>query len=237
MKKALRNNYIFKALFGIGQEEIKETCVIVPFFSKDIIDGFKVSCISRGILYSAWQNDGLSLIITKMGAGFIGDAVLYLKDTKCKKLVFFGSCGALGSTFKIGDTVLIKKALSQDSFVNMLLKRKTQDVFYPDKQLLDRFSPGFVKANCLSVGSLKLEEEYIKILRNSTIDLVDMETSAFFLASKYIRKKAVSFLYVTDILKTNPYYNTFHKQNIEELKNIAHTASHRVFDALQKLRH
>ncbi|MCB4792134.1 MAG: hypothetical protein LHV68_09625 [Elusimicrobia bacterium] len=223
--KKIKQNDIFKFLFGIRQVEIKETCVIIPFFSKDIINELKILEINRGLLYSAGSDDNFSLIITKMGAGFVGDAVLYLKDTKCKKLIFLGSSGAVDKGLAIGDAFLAEKAYSQDSFVNMLLKRKTLDVFYPDKELLSGFSSDIIKGACLSVGSLKLEEEYLDLLKNHKIKVVDMETAAFLAAANYVKKPAVSLLYVTDILKSNPFYGTFKKENMETVRNAARSAA------------
>ena len=224
---------IFKTLFGASPESIKETCIVTPFYSKETLEGLKIPEVSRGLLYSCGNNDSISVIITKMGAGFVGDAVLYLKNTKCKNLIFFGACGALNQTFKIGDMALIEKAYSQDSFANMLLKRKLSDTFYPDSALFKKLLPYVTKTNCLSVGSLKLEEEYLETLKNMPVDVIDMETSVFLLASTHIKKKAAALLYITDILKVNPYYNTFKKDNLQNLKNITANCAKNLFELIK----
>jgi purine-nucleoside phosphorylase len=219
------DNEIFKTLFGIEQDSIKETCIVTPFYSKAVIEELKVKDISNGLIYTTGYSDKFSFIITKMGAGFVGDAVLYLKNTKCKNIIFFGSCGAVDKTLKIGDAVLVDKAYSQDSFVNMLNKKNITECYHPDKELIQKYSLTLPKANCLSVASLKMEEEYLSESGKSDIGIVDMEAAAFLAAAEHSSLKAVCLLYVTDILKTNPYYETFKKENMPALSNIARNAA------------
>ncbi|MBN1621275.1 MAG: hypothetical protein JW871_01640 [Endomicrobiales bacterium] len=229
---------MFKTLFGVEPESIKETCVVTPFITKEIISGLQISKTAKGTIYSAGNNDIFSLVVARMGAGFVGDAVLHLKDTKCKKLIFFGSCGAAKETLKTGDILLVEKSFSQDSFVNMLKEREIKDIFYPDKELFDSILKNgsdldLTKGKCLTVGSLKLEEGYLKKTNNDEVDVVDMETSAFLYASFCINRKAISVLFVTDIINKYPYYVAMQKQNLDKIKEITLKSSKMLFQIIK----
>ncbi|MFC1501135.1 hypothetical protein ACFL58_01640 [Elusimicrobiota bacterium] len=223
------NNEIFKTLFGIFPSQLKKTCIVIPFYSKDIISILNIKNISRGLLYSAGNDENITLIITRMGSAFTGDAVLYLKDTPCEKIIFFGSCGAVdkGQT-KIGGIFLIKKAYSQDSFTNTLSGKEINDTFASDNALTEKLlshSDGMHKGNCLTVSSLKLEEKYLKSLDINDIDVIDMETSAVLAAAQNIGKKAAAALFVTDIIGTKPYYEAFSKENSTKMRQIVQKSS------------
>lgn len=231
---------VFKILFGIETKSLRNTCILTPFITGDILDGFKIGKMSKGVLFSVGSNDMLSLIYTGMGSAFLGDAVLYLKNTKCKNLILFGSCGVVkdNGSLNIGSVVTVERAIAQDSFVNMLLKRKTKDAFYPDRGLLgkvfsfkDKYN--LEKVSCLTVGSLKLEEEYIDHIKDDSIDIVDMETAAFYAAAKYVEKKAVAILFVTDILKKFPFYVAIKSENREALKNLTNKISKLVYELVK----
>lgn len=236
--KNKNNQEMFNFLFGIDCEQLKETCVITPFCSREIVTGLQISNLKKGFLYSSGNNDIFSVIITKMGAGFTGDAVLYLKDTNCKNLIFFGSCGAIRNDIRTGSIIIVKQSISQDSFVNILLRRKSYDIFYPGKDLFERITLNdkyskLIKATCITVGSLKMEKQYIETQKSQQIDVVDMETSAFLAASKYIDKNAVSIMFVTDNIKNYPFYKAF--KDVNKIKEISFNASNKLFEICNKL--
>ena len=79
----MNKNEIFETIFGSHPEEIKGTCIITPFLSKETTTILNIKRINKGHLYLSGSNDKFTLIVGKMGAGFIGDAVLYLNQTKC----------------------------------------------------------------------------------------------------------------------------------------------------------
>jgi purine-nucleoside phosphorylase len=221
----------FRSLFGGEASSIRKTCVLSPFITREILQGFRIEKLAKGSLFSLGDNGLFTLIVTGMGALWIGDAVLHLEKTPCEDLILFGSCGALpDKDFHVGKLTLVEKAFSQDSFVHMLLGEKPDAIFYPNKALLNGFLTSqnedlLKKATCLTVGSLKLEEQYLDTLQDIPVDIVDMETSAFYSAARYAQKKALSFLFVTDVLKTFPYYKSLEKENRANLKNITAKAS------------
>jgi len=204
----------FEKLFGIKESRVKKTCIAMPLLKKDMLDGLGVKGFSRGVLYGAGNSPSFTLIHTGVGAGLLGDAVLYLGDTGCKNIILLGSCGSVKEQngLKIGGLVAPSISYSLESFSEMLLgDRNDWRAFYPDKDLLENFlnaqkAPDIKKVACLSAGSLKLEEDYAEAFDERAIQVVDMECASLFSASGYIKRKAMALFYITDIINKKPFY-------------------------------
>jgi purine-nucleoside phosphorylase len=163
----------------------------------------------KGNPYASANNDVFTLIYTKMGAPFVGDAVLHLKETRCENLILFGSCGAVKQTpaTNLGSIVIARKAYDFTNFSQLLAgNKKIFAAWDADKSLVDKLiKKGMAQdaalVNCATFGSFYLEEKYQKLLVQKDINVVDMECTAFFNAARHIKRKAAAFFYVTDILK------------------------------------
>lgn len=207
---------------------MNKICVITPFLNKEIKEGFQIEEMSSGPLYSQGSNASISLVSTKMGSTFVGDAVLSLAEEPYKYLVFFGACGAVREDkhLAIGSLLSVAAAQAQDSFINVLQRRPVSDTFPAD---LDFSS--LPKVNCLSIGSLRLEKQYLETLPDNIIDVVDMETAAFFAAARAIRKKAGAILFVSDILDETSFYAV----NKPQLKKITREAAVKTLECTKTL--
>ena len=203
----------FEVLFGISEKEVKKTCVLMPFLLKEALGEFKIGHLARGKLYGAGNSRDFTLIHSGMGPALTGDAVLYLKDTDCKNVILFGSCGLLAENngLGIGSLVSPLKDYSLESFSRMLANQEiTSDVYYPDKKLLEDWTSAagsvITPVTCATVSSLKLEEERRGVWLKQGIEAVDMECSAFFAAASHSGLKAIALFYVTDIIGVKPFY-------------------------------
>ncbi len=203
----------FSALFGIEADEIKKICVLMPFISKDALGWLGVRRLARGKLYGAGNGRDFTLIHTGMSQALNGDAVLYLAEAGCKNVILFGSCGLLreNNSLGIGSLISPSKAYSLESFSRMLANQEiTSEVYYPDKKLLDDFvsaSGNSIKqVPCVTVSSLKLEEERRGAWLRQGIEAADMECSAFFAAASHSGLKAMAVFYVIDIIGVKPFY-------------------------------
>ncbi|MFA6218076.1 MAG: hypothetical protein WDL87_10550 [Candidatus Omnitrophota bacterium] len=204
----------FEVLFGIKNTDVKRNCILMPLLAKDTLSTLGIEKFKRGKLYSAGNTKHFTLIVTGMGAGFVGDAVLYLKDTPACKVLLLGSCGLVSAKpgFDIGSLVSPVKSFSQESFAGMLSKQEYKNIsFLPDNDLsqllLEAGSGlGIKKVQCSTVSSLKLEEERVDLLSADGIDVVDMESSAFFSAASHAGLKAAALFYVSDIIGEKPWY-------------------------------
>lgn len=223
----------FETLFGIKESNVKTTCILLPIITKDLLTAFNIGSFSRGRLYSSYNAQNFTIIHTGIGPGFAGDAVLYLAETGCKNIILFGSCGLLPLTLTIGSLVTPVKCFAMESFTNMLLKKPVINAFYPDKTLIKAFlkdNSSLVKTvNCGTLGSLKLEEENIKLFNKKAVDVVDMECSSVFSAASYAGIKAMALFYVTDIINEKPFYKELSPEDNSSLCNSIKTAASILF--------
>lgn len=177
---------------------------------------FGARLFTKGLIYGCSNTKDLTLVRTGAGAAFAGDAVLYLKETPCENIILFGSCGSVGD-LAIGDLIVPSLCYAKESFSELLLtESKEWPATYPDKGMLESFcrkETALRQGVCLTVGSLKLEEEGVESFRDRGVDVVDMECSAFFSASRFIKRKALSIFYVSDIIRSKPFYATLSAQD------------------------
>lgn len=207
----------FQTLFGTEEGKIKTTCVLLPFLHKEILRALGVKKISRGKLYGVGQSKYFTVIHTGMGAPFLGDAVLYLEETGCRNVILFGACGLVEKKegLKVGSLVSPERCYAGESFSRMLSGSDEEwEAFHPDRELhlmlLKSGTPaGVQEVVDLSVGSIKLQEERLVTLRQSGIEVVDMECAALFAAAAATGLRALALLFVTDIVGEKPYYRKF----------------------------
>lgn len=205
----------FEKLFGLKPSQLKKPCILMPWIDKGVLKDFGVEKSLKGSLYTCWNSEFFTLIHTGIGAGFVGDAVLYLEKTECENIILFGSCGLVKEKdgFKIGSLTAVSKAFALESFSDLLLKKEVEpEVFYADKVLLDKLfsfdkTKGIKRTDCATVGSLKLEEENLGFFKQKNISVVDMECSAFYAAAAHIKRKALALLYVSDIIGKKNFYS------------------------------
>jgi len=205
---------IFKKLFGVGESEIKQSCIILPCITKNERTLFDITQFEKGKLYATANTSNFSVIYTGIGAPLVGDAVLNLKDTPCRNIVLFGCCGLFpsASDVSIGDIVVPTECWALESFSEMLLTTDTTaSSCKPSKPFLDSFLQhtdlsSIHRVTCATVGSLFLEPRFIEHFQKKAPCIADMECSAFFAASEYTGHHAFSLHYVTDIVRDQPFY-------------------------------
>lgn len=229
----------FEALFGIKANKVKKNCILMPMFPKGILDDFKAANLVRGKLYSCAHGRNFTLIHTLMGPAFVGDAVLWLKETSCRNIILFGSCGLIRQRhgLTLGSVVSPLKVYSNESFSMFLEKHSTLRVAYPDKNLFDKLvnEIGPTKVICSSMPTLKLEKRMLGISSKINIDVMDMESSACFKAASYIGLKAVALFYVVDVINDYPYYKDLELVKKEELSLVIKKSARDLCDFLANL--
>ncbi|MFH1199343.1 MAG: hypothetical protein V1650_04220 [Candidatus Omnitrophota bacterium] len=241
----------FEALFGIKAHEVKRNCILMPMLPKGIINDFKISKLNRGRIYGAGNSENLTLIHTLIGPAFTGDAVLWLKETKCENIILFGSCGGVRETkdLTIGSLVVPVKCYANESFTEFLgrglslkiasspaaprndtakrLGRARNDT----ASLRENLVGGLVKITgarkviCASIPSLKLEESMTGLFIKNKIDVVDMECSACFSAAKYTGLRAAALFYVSDVINKYSFYRELDVDKKERLASAIKTAA------------
>lgn len=196
----------FKNLFGISAHEVKPRCVLMPFIPGMIIQQLGLSKRISGKPYASFQHPDFTILETRMGPLFNGDAVLNLKDTPCEEIFFIGSCGSLNEErFPIGTVATPKSCYAMESFTQMLNGTQVLDCCIQAKTPPPS-SPEIQPVQCASVGSIILESTYHPLFLEKHIDVIEMECASILCAANFIGRKATCLLYVTDIInKTSPY--------------------------------
>lgn len=229
----------FETLFGLKDSEIKETCILMPMLNKAVMPVFGIEKMKKGKLYASVNTENFTLINTGIGAGFSGDAALYLSETACRKIILFGSCGLVNpeSGMRVGSLVMPKSCYSMESFSDMLLKKTDTMIFRPDRKTHVSFlkgSKGAVQeAGCATLGSLKLEEDNLESLLRKNIDIVEMECSSVFSASDIKGLKAIALFYVSDIIKKSPFYSPLNPEDSARLSESIKTAAVLICDFIK----
>ncbi|MBF0386783.1 MAG: hypothetical protein HQL20_02885 [Candidatus Omnitrophica bacterium] len=214
----------FKSLFGISQDTVRKNCVLMPFLPPEALKVFDIKDLSRGAVFSAASNEETTVIKTGIGAGFVGDAVLYLQATPCTNIFFLGSCGLINQTLAlaIGDLILPRSALGFESIsaiINNCLPES--QAAFPDNDLYARFqatlSPAPHTGHCVSFASLHEEEKHLALFNQLDADIIEMECAALFLAARKTGKKALALLYISDILGKTRFFEQLSPDNKKRL--------------------
>jgi len=231
----------FKILFGIEKSDVHKNCILLPLPSKELSEMLGLSDFSKGRLYASAGATHCTVIRTGVGPAFAGDAVLHLADTRCENVILFGSCGITETVamLRIGSLVVPSSCYSAESFTELLGgDRHPWKMHHADTTLHDlllRYADGAAAdATCLSIGSLKLQEEKLPLFKENGIDVLDMECASVFAAAAHIKRRAVALLYSTDSVRTQPFYAHMPRENRAALARSAKNAAHILCEFIEK---
>ncbi|MBF0620126.1 MAG: hypothetical protein HQL19_08160 [Candidatus Omnitrophica bacterium] len=201
----------FKYLFGIESASVKKTVILLPFIPGNALELLGVPKLAKGLIFAAASTETFTVIKAGMGAGFVGDAVLYLKNTSCENIIFFGACGLLHPKdgLDIGSLVTPVKTWAMESFSNILADRIEEPLCAtPHEGLLAAFTqktglnlPG---VHCVSFASIHEEARFTNTFQKLGAEIIEMECAAFFLAAQKTHKKAMALLFISDVLTHKP---------------------------------
>ncbi len=198
----------FKSFWGVDPETVHEVCLLTPFLPQSLRRALAVTTLEAGALYRVWSGPSYTLVVSQVGAAFCGDAVLQLRHTRCRRVLFFGTCGAVnGSEFSPGTVVSVRSAADLTCFSELLEDRPMNPPrsFAPHGQFVravEEAAPGLKSARCLTAGSLTLEDQYLLRVGSDRYDVIDMECAAVFAAAGHAGIQAAAVLTVTDALDT-----------------------------------
>ena len=205
---------IFKILFGVSPKAVKESCLVMPLLPKKALEYFSARSYIRGKLYGTAQAKNFTLIHAGMHPALVMDVVLYLKESSCKNILLFGSCGLAKERqgFSLGSLVSPFQCLAADS-ASAILTQPVESLrsYYPEEKffrsLLKAGEPYKLKSTtCLTTASLKLEEERLERWVNRGVEVFDMELAGFFSAASFSGLNACALFYISDIVKNKPFY-------------------------------
>lgn len=225
----------FYSLFGTKKDDVKHNCLVVPFLPPGLLETFQIKELTRGEVFASANSGNCTIIKTGMGAGFVGDAVLYLADTRCQNQFFLGSCGAItrDPRLDIGSIVMPRAAYSFESFSAIINKEiSIPKPVYPSTRLYDKFSSTTpsrpYETSCVSFASLHQEEGFMPLFNSLNADVIEMECAAFFNAAHYTNKDALALLFVSDILGVTRFYEKLSVENKKKLTQGAKKAAEQI---------
>ncbi|MDD5005243.1 MAG: hypothetical protein PHS93_01905 [Candidatus Omnitrophica bacterium] len=227
----------FLKLFGLNPQDIKHDVIITPFINLEYFKINKKSKINKGLLFEVLAESDFSVVKTGVGSSFVGDSVVYLKETACRRIYFIGSCGVV-SNFNIGDLIVADKILAWESFSEILGHSPSHFFINAENELSRRFlelNKDIRKANLATLGSLSLQEKVLQSLKRQEIDVVDMEVSAFSSAAKYFKLSSLALLYSTDIIEGKPFSREASHQERKVIKDSRQRAISLICDFIRKL--
>lgn len=203
----------FQALFGIDKNDVKKTVLLLPFLPPQGLSTLGIKALSKGAIFASRSIEKLTVIKTGIGATFVSDAVLYLKDTACENILFLGSCGLVNKKLglRIGGLVIPTSAHAFESPTDIITCRMHSPLAsHPDTGLLDEFQEttkiDAYRTGCASFGSFYHENAFIPVFKKLGADVVEMECAALFHAAIKADKKALALLFISDVLGEKPIY-------------------------------
>lgn len=214
-----RNNY----------QEILNDVVVAPWWSHEIFNSRASSIEQVGNNIFNVYGDGFSfsfIELNQISSSFLIERVLPLGVTKCKRIIFIGSVGALDENIKIGDLIVPKYSICCDG-ASRYLNRNLEDCFgedvYPDKHftdlLLDVIKSRNLKyhyvPNC-SVDTIFGQFPHIDRFIEMGAKTIEMETAALFKCCFLMNIASTAILCVSDNTIVNK--SLFSGRNEEENK-------------------
>lgn len=206
---------------GISSNMIHEDVIITPGWEPEKVSGIgQVELLSSsGPLFGikVWniKNDDIEMTYIKAGYGapVLMDALLSLGMTKCKRVIFISSVGALDSKIGIGDIVIPECSICGDGASRYIASDKLDDVFgektYPDPtlfQLLKVEVENICKENnvkwhlgqAFCTDTIFAQFAHIDNIMSMGCNLIDMETASAFRAAKLMKIQLAAMLIVSD---------------------------------------
>lgn len=163
------------------------------------ISSYLVEKASKKILWIQCSSSAANLM----------DHLIICAELKFKKLFFIGAVGSLNEQFQVGDICTPSYSIS-GVYANAYLENQLTDYvpfkkIYPNQAYVDRII-SLAKCNGYNVkqgavyctDSIALEYMHLEEIRRFQPDLIEMETSTFYLLADLLEVDAIALLVVSD---------------------------------------
>ena len=203
--------------FGLSEDIIYDALVIAPSFTPyklHMDDTCKVTTLREGAYIAGYlvEKDGMNIAWIKIGssAGNMIDHMALCAELSFKKMIFIGAAGGLKDTFELGDVCTPSYSISgsyADSYLmkdsiqeSMLFQKIVPDMAYVDKVINIGKAKGYNirKASVFCTPSIALEYVHLDEIKSFDTDLIEMETSSFYLMTDLFELPGVALLVVSD---------------------------------------
>ena len=200
---------------GITEEEVTEVVVLAPWWHPNkLYNNYncKIELLSDefpDVHRITYNNKSFLHIRSYVGATNIGETVLLLSFTKCKRIIFVGSVGSISNDVNIGDLIIPSTSVSGEAFSSYMYetinKESLHKEYHPTKELYDTTTNYLINENInykdikvYSVDTIAGQFAHIHEISDLGCKAIEMETSALFSACRVAEKECVALLAVSD---------------------------------------
>ena len=231
---------------GITQEDVTEVVLIAPWWHPNkLYNNYdcKIELLSDefpDVHRITYNNKSFLHIRSYVGATNIGETVLLLSFTKCKRIIFVGSIGSISSDIIIGDLIIPSTSVSGEAFSSYMYetinKESLHKEYHPTKELYDATinylkneNINYKDVKVYSVDTIAGQFVHIDEILDLGCKAIEMETSALFSACQVAEKECIALLAVSDntVLnkslisgRTNEDMDKYHKTRYEVIPKI-----------------
>ena len=203
--------------FGFRDDIEYDALVIAPSFSPyklHMEDDYKVTTLREGAYIAGYlvETDNAKIAWVKIGssAGNLIDHLAVCAELSFKKVIFIGAVGALKAGFELGDICTPSYSISGSYADTYLMKDTIRgdmrfEKLYPDTEFIDEMielgkSIGheIKKGSVFCTPSIALEYTHLDEIRSFDADLIEMETSSFYLMTDLMEVPGIALLVVSD---------------------------------------
>ena len=200
---------------GITEAEITETIVLAPWWHPNkLYNNYdcKIELLSDefpDVHRITYNGKSFLHIRSYVGATNVGETVLLLSFTKCKKIIFVGSVGSISNDLNIGDLVVPSTSISGEAFSSYMYetinKESLHKEYHPTRELYDvttnylnNETINYKDIKVYSVDTIAGQFAHIEEILNLGCKAIEMETSSLFSACQVAEKECVALLVVSD---------------------------------------
>ena len=211
------SEHMAEQAFGLSEDIIYDALVVAPSFTPyklGMDSTCKVTTLKEGAYLGGYlvEKDDMNIAWIKIGssAGNLIDHLALCAELSIKKLIFIGAVGGLKPEFKLGDICTPSYSLSgsyadtylmKDSIkANMLFTKVFPDMDYVGSVIDIGKSKGYdiKKGSVFCTPSIAMEYTHLDEIKSFDTDLIEMETSSFYLMTDLFEVPGVALLVVSD---------------------------------------
>lgn len=203
--------------FGLSEDIVYDALVIAPSFSPyklHMEEKCTVTTLKEGAYIAGYlvEKDGLNIAWIKIGssAGNLIDHLSLCAELSFKRMIFIGAVGGLKEDIHLGDVCTPSYSISGSYADAYLMKESIQDNMlftkvFPDEQYVEHVvQVGKMKgydirrASVFCTPSIALEYTHLDEIKDFDTDLIEMETSSFYLMTDLFELPGIALLVVSD---------------------------------------
>jgi purine-nucleoside phosphorylase len=211
------SEHMAELAFGLRSDIEYDALVIAPSFSPyklHMENDYKVTTLKEGAYIAGYlvETDNAKIAWIKIGAsaGNLIDHFAICSEISFKKAIFIGAVGALKPGFELGDICTPSYSISGSYADAYLMKDSIRgdmrfEKVYPDLKITDNVielghSLGYEikKGSVFCTPSIALEYTHLEEIKSFDADLIEMETSSFYLMTELMEVPGVALLVVSD---------------------------------------